>query len=215
MRYESDRQEEYAISCCDTNRCSVAPMTDCFSSEAEAIASWNTRIAHAAPKHERVREALSEVGAPIEGDRRMAIRSAAYALETFSADPPGTFAREALVILNAALCPQARPMLALATPPAPGEDVVLVPRVPTETMWGAGSLARALMMWIDINPRPTPTALFRHLDRTGVSVPQWLRDEPEMAPRCADHVISKATRCVMIYRAMLDAAAPSPAAGEV
>jgi len=74
-------------------------------------------------------------------------------------------------------------------------------RDPTNIMWDG--LARSIMMWLDMQPR-TPRMLFQHLKRTGVAVPQWLRDEPEM--KRLDHVPSKGTRCVLIYRAMIDAA---------
>lgn len=81
------------------------------------------------------------------------------------------------------------------------------PREPTNAMWD--SLARDLMMWLDMHPK-TPRALFQHLERIGREIPQWLRDEPEM--QALDHVPSKGTRCVLIYRAMYDAAlSPDPA----
>lgn len=67
----------------------------------------------------------------------------------------------------------------------------------TEAMWGG--LARDIMMWLDMSPK-TPRALFKHLERIGREVPQWLRDEPEM--KHLDHVPSKGTRCVLIYKAM-------------
>lgn len=79
-----------------------------------------------------------------------------------------------------------------------GTDLVLVPREPTEAQWGG--LARAIMMWLDMTPH-TPRALFRHLECSGIEVPEWLRNEPEMDR--LDHVPSKGTRCVLIYRAML------------
>lgn len=73
---------------------------------------------------------------------------------------------------------------------------------PTEAMWGG--LARDIMMWLDMGDK-TPRALFAHLERTGYrgKVPQWLRDEPEM--KNLDHVPSKGTRCVLIWRAMEEA----------
>jgi hypothetical protein len=57
------------------------------------------------------------------------------------------------------------------------------------------------MMWLDFGPRHTPESLIKHLERTGIEIPQWLLDEPEM--RSPDHSMSKGTRCAIIYRAML------------
>lgn len=74
-------------------------------------------------------------------------------------------------------------------------------REPTEEQWGG--LARHIIMWMDMQPK-TPRALFTHLERSGVDVPQWLRDEPEM--QALDHVPSKGTRAAIVYRAMIDAA---------
>jgi len=71
---------------------------------------------------------------------------------------------------------------------------------PPEEAWSG--LARALMMAFDMECK-TPRQIFQHLDRTGKAIPQWLRDEPEM--QHLDHVPSKATRAVIIYRAMLEA----------
>jgi hypothetical protein len=75
------------------------------------------RIAHAAPKHERVR---ADVAAAIDEalDRHAMIVCRGTGNSTL---------RENLLAI------------ALATPPAPGEDVVLVPRVPTEAMMRAGA----------------------------------------------------------------------------
>lgn len=63
-------------------------------------------------------------------------------------------------------------------------------------------LARDIMMWLDMEPK-TPRALFKHLERIGREIPQGLRDEPEM--QSLDHVPSKATRCAIIWQAMLAA----------
>lgn len=93
-----------------------------------------------------------------------------------------------------------------AAPQPAGGDYVTVPRVPTEAMWDG--LARAIVMWMDMGDK-TPRALFKHLDRSGIAAPQWLRDELEM--RALDHVPSKGTRAVLVYRAMLsDAPMPTP-----
>jgi len=69
-------------------------------------------------------------------------------------------------------------------------------------MWGG--LARQIMMWLDFGDKRTPRSLFRHLEMSGMPIPQWLRDEPEM--QALDHVPSKGTRCAIIYKAMLEAA---------
>jgi len=81
------------------------------------------------------------------------------------------------------------------------EGYVVVPKEPTEEQWSG--LARDIVMWLDMD-RPTPRALFDHLHRLGVAVPGWLGVEPEM--QNLDHVVSKGTRAVVIYRAMLLAA---------
>jgi hypothetical protein len=91
--------------------------------------------------------------------------------------------------------------------------LVAMPRVPTEVQWDG--LARAIMMWLDMHPK-TPRALFQHLKASGRDIPEWLRDEDEM--KALDHVPSKGTRCVLIYRAMVEdelSARPTPLAGKV
>jgi hypothetical protein len=85
------------------------------------------------------------------------------------------------------------------------EGYKLVPVIPTEAQWNG--LARDMMMWLDMDGRHTACSLFKHLERCGTEIPQWLRDEPEM--KNLDHVPSKGTRVAIIYRAML-AAAPTP-----
>lgn len=82
----------------------------------------------------------------------------------------------------------------------------LVPSIPTEDQWGG--LARDMTMWLDMDGRKTAGSLFKHLERCGTSIPQWLRDEPEM--KNLDHVPSKGTRVTVIYRAMLQAAPVHP-----
>lgn len=78
--------------------------------------------------------------------------------------------------------------------------VVAAIKEPTEAQWGG--LARQIIFWMDMQPK-TPRALFNHLERSGWEIPQWLRDEPEM--RNLDHAVSKGTRAVLVYRAMIDA----------
>ncbi|SCY68832.1 hypothetical protein SAMN05660666_02478 [Novosphingobium aromaticivorans] len=72
---------------------------------------------------------------------------------------------------------------------------------PREAAWSG--LARDLMLAFDMGCR-TPREIFQHLDRCGKPIPQWLRDEGEM--KHLDHVPSKGTRAVIIYRAMLEPA---------
>lgn len=72
---------------------------------------------------------------------------------------------------------------------------------PREAAWSG--LARDLMMAFDMGCR-TPREIFQHLDRCGKPIPQWLRDEGEM--KHLDHVPSKGTRAIIIYRAMLEPA---------
>ncbi|MDR6511433.1 hypothetical protein J2792_002305 [Novosphingobium capsulatum] len=62
-------------------------------------------------------------------------------------------------------------------------------------------LARSLMMAFDMQTK-TPRAIFKHLDLCGMPIPQWMRDESEM--KHLDHVPSKGTRAVLIYRAMTE-----------
>lgn len=95
----------------------------------------------------------------------------------------------------------------LSTPPA--GEVVLVPRIPSRAMWSG--LARDIVMWMDCyeTSGKTPANLFKHLEMIGTPIPQWLRDEPEL--QHLDHVPSKGTRAVIIYRAMIEDAPTTPA----
>lgn len=80
------------------------------------------------------------------------------------------------------------------------DELFTVSWTPSEEVWGG--LARAIMMALDMGAL-TPCAMFEHLERTTDEIPDWLRNEPEM--QALDHVPSKGTRCVIIYRAMLEA----------
>lgn len=71
---------------------------------------------------------------------------------------------------------------------------------PSEAQWNG--LARDLIMWHDMANK-TPRALFDHLTMLRREIPDWLRNEPEM--QALDHVPSKGTRAVLIYRAMIAA----------
>jgi hypothetical protein len=78
-------------------------------------------------------------------------------------------------------------------------ESLTVPVEAPEAMWDG--LPRAIMMWLDFE-RSTPRELFRHLKLSGYEVPDWMREEGEL--QALDHVPSKGTRCVLIYRAMLE-----------
>ena len=73
---------------------------------------------------------------------------------------------------------------------------------PTEAMWGG--LARDIMFVLR-QERPTPKKLVTHLHALGHNIPDWLA--VEIHDTNSDHVISKGTCCVPIYKAMLTAAA--------
>lgn len=80
----------------------------------------------------------------------------------------------------------------------------VVPLVPTEAQWNG--LARSIIMAFDMDAK-TPRKLLKHLERSGVDVPQWMRDEHEM--QHLDHTISKGTRATLVYRAMVEDAPPA------
>lgn len=84
----------------------------------------------------------------------------------------------------------------------------LGPFNPTEDQWGG--LARAIVFWMRSYPsnKHTPSTLVEFITSLGHEVPAWMGDEVEL--RAQDHVISKGTVAVLIYKAMLDAA-PQPA----
>lgn len=84
------------------------------------------------------------------------------------------------------------------------EGMRLVPLNPTEEQWGG--LARAIVFWMRSYPsnKHTPATLVEFITSLGHEVPEWMGDEVEL--RAQDHVISKGTVAVLIYKAMLDAA---------
>ena len=89
-----------------------------------------------------------------------------------------------------------------AAQPAPvvPDGFAIVPVEPTVEM--LGGLAHGIMLAFDINAK-SPALLINVLTNLGHEIPQWLRDEikdPE-----SNHVLSKGTRAVIIYRAMLAA----------
>lgn len=84
--------------------------------------------------------------------------------------------------------------------------VAILPRQPTEAMWSG--LARDLVMWWGMGPRPTGKALYLHLCRLSRDVPDWLREEiPDV-----DHVPPKGTVAACIWKAMYAAALQESAA---
>lgn len=89
------------------------------------------------------------------------------------------------------------------------EGMRLVPFNPTQDQWGG--LARAIVFWMRSYPsnKHTPATLVEFMTSLGHAVPEWMGDETEL--RATDHVISKGTVAVLIYKAMLAAA---PAQGE-
>lgn len=106
--------------------------------------------------------------------------------------------------------PAAEYQLLYAAPVAPSwaapEGMRLVPLNPTEEQWGG--LARAIVFWMRSYPsnKHTPATLVEFITSLGHAVPEWMGDENEL--RATDHVISKGTIAVLIYKAML-AAAPA------
>ncbi len=73
----------------------------------------------------------------------------------------------------------------------------LVPRVPTEAMWGG--LARDLMLWRDGFVRPSLNQLLKMMDIR--DLPDWLLEEPALQD--PDNVPSKGTFLVLIWKAMI------------
>lgn len=80
------------------------------------------------------------------------------------------------------------------------EGYMIVPIEPTEEMWGG--LARDIIHALDFNCK-TPAKMVEFLTNCGVKIPEFFGDESELKNQ--DHVISKGTRAVLIYKAMLKA----------
>lgn len=83
----------------------------------------------------------------------------------------------------------------------------VVPEVPTEDQWGGDSLARTLMRAFDMG-HLSSEAIMTNLQMSGWDIPEWLANE--LGP-VSTHVLPKASRCVLIYRAMIDALPERPA----
>jgi hypothetical protein len=91
-----------------------------------------------------------------------------------------------------------RRMALAALTAALGDTHCVVPKEPSEAMWGG--LARAIVMWTRFS-RPSEQALLRHLKASGETIPDWLSAEC----RDVDHVPPKGSVAVWIYRAMIAA----------
>lgn len=77
-------------------------------------------------------------------------------------------------------------------------QMVLVPRIPTEPMWGG--LARSIVMWQRMNPQGSGKSLHKHLDYSYGGVPSLVTKEiPD-----TDHVPPKGSIAIIIYQAMID-----------
>lgn len=75
-----------------------------------------------------------------------------------------------------------------------------VPLEPTEQQWSG--LARDIMMGYDLGAK-SPRALLQHLQFSGATAPEWLRHE--LGDGTGEAVLSKGSRCVLIYKAMVHA----------
>ncbi len=86
-------------------------------------------------------------------------------------------------------------------------DMVLVPREPTEAMWGG--LARDIVWFLYSTSAPhRGVKFYKWLENMGREVPEWLRAEvPDV-----NHSPSKGTWAVCIFKAMLEGAAAPTAA---
>ena len=74
-----------------------------------------------------------------------------------------------------------------------------VPVEPVENQWSG--LAREIMMGFDMGAK-SPDGLMMHLNRTGETIPGWLRDE--LSLHYGQGVMTKGDRVVLIYRAMIE-----------
>lgn len=87
----------------------------------------------------------------------------------------------------------------IADPAEPAAvKTVSVPLIPTEIQWQG--LARDIMLAFDMNCK-SPVLLIGCLRKFGHEVPQWLLDE--VRDPTSTGVLSKGTRVVLIYRAMV------------
>ena len=73
-------------------------------------------------------------------------------------------------------------------------------------------LPRALMMWLDLNDRPTATSLKEHCSRMSIELPESITSESEF--KHVNHVASKGTRAVWIFKAFIHEAAKAAKEGD-
>jgi hypothetical protein len=85
------------------------------------------------------------------------------------------------------------------------EGVALVPREPTDRE--LDGLARAIMLWMDMDERKTPDNLRAHLKNMGEQTPEWMSKILATVEGC--HVMPKGMRCLLVYKAMIAAAEKS------
>jgi hypothetical protein len=76
-----------------------------------------------------------------------------------------------------------------------------VPTEPTKVMWG-DDLVRVIIRWMR-EGTCTPKRLYKDMESCGIAIPDWMVKEQELA--ALDHVVSKGTCAVLVYKAMLDA----------
>lgn len=123
---------------------------------------------------------------------------------------PCTLAHHLLVQAHPKEWPHYETRALCAQPPAVAvpEGYALVPVEPTEEQWGG--LARDIMMAFDLGGK-SPASLLKNMRLKWGELPEWMRKElndPE-----SNAVLSKGTRAVLIYRAMLAAAPQAVATG--
>ena len=90
---------------------------------------------------------------------------------------------------------------ALAKAQAVPEGFVLVPKEPTEEMWGG--LSRVLGRYMQSKERYCPKTLKRYLDMFAKDIPDWLNKE--VTNWNSDHAFATADLPVFIYKAMIEA----------
>ncbi len=79
------------------------------------------------------------------------------------------------------------------------EHLITVPFEPTMEQWNG--LARHLIFAFELNFL-TPKEIRKFLQDTGCKIPSWL--EVEFKPSGENATLSKGTRAVLVYKAMLD-----------
>lgn len=192
---------------------------DSFKTRAEACRTAESLVVtyiHKAEKADRLDAILSDGGVTLKKILRDADMSMADSMDLPWPDFHRVWRERLLAAIDAALrapplpaqpakdTPIHEQLVAIGESAPEGtwekEDYVLVPREPSEEMWGG--LARDLVMWRDMDRPPTGAFLYRHLGRLGRAIPEWLRAEiPD-----TEHVPPKGSVAVCIYKAMIAAA---------